>query len=165
MNEIGAVNLWHPLIYAMGQLDTKTFVLYNQVMSIWRKLLYWLGVRDNPGPRFYELEVGLQESVKTLAAHEDRPEDAVVADLVASGLTHYSDQELFWHHWEKLSPREKEITALTCLGYTNKQMAARLSISPETVKTHVRNVLYKFNLHSKAKLRVMLASWDFSSWK
>ena len=91
--------------------------------------------------------------------------NTLIADLVAAGLTRYSDQEFFWHHWEKLSPREREITAYTCLGYTNKQIAARLSISPETVKTHVRNVLFKFDVHSKAKLRVMLASWDFSSWK
>jgi DNA-binding CsgD family transcriptional regulator len=146
-------------------LDTKTFVLYNPSMSIWRKLLYWLGVRDDPGPRFYKLDTGLHESVKTLATHEGRSEDAILADLVAAGLTRYSDQEVFWHHWETLSPREREITALTCLGYTNKQMAARLSISPETVKTHVRNVLFKFDVHSKAKLRVMLASWDFNSWK
>jgi DNA-binding CsgD family transcriptional regulator len=146
-------------------LDTKTFVLYNPCMSIWRKLLYWLGVRDDPGPRFYELEVGLQKSVSTLAAYEGRPEKAVVADLLAAGLTQYKDQDVFWHYWETLSPREREITAYSCLGYTNKQIAAHLGISPETVKTHVRNVLYKFDVHSKAKLRVMLASWDFSNWK
>jgi DNA-binding CsgD family transcriptional regulator len=146
-------------------LDDKTFVLYNLCMSVWRKLLYWLGIRDDPGPRFYELEVGLQESITTLAEHEGRPEESIVADLLASGLTQYKHQDVFWHAWETLSPREKEVTAYTCLGYTNKQIAARLGISPETVKTHVRNVLYKFNIHSKAKLRVMLAGWDFSTWK
>ena len=71
-------------------------------MSIWRKLLYWLGVRDDPSPLFYELDAGLHASVKTLAIHEDRSADDLVADLVAAGLTQYSDQDIFWQH---LRPR------------------------------------------------------------
>jgi DNA-binding CsgD family transcriptional regulator len=43
-------------------------------------------------------------------------------------------------------------------------MAARLHISVETVKTHISNVLIKFNLHGKAELRQALSSWDFSEW-
>jgi DNA-binding CsgD family transcriptional regulator len=50
------------------------------------------------------------------------------------------------------------------LNFTNRQIAARLQITPETVKTHVRNVLHKFDLHSKAELRRSLADWDFSAW-
>jgi DNA-binding CsgD family transcriptional regulator len=56
------------------------------------------------------------------------------------------------------------VAALTCLGYTNRQMAARLSLSPETIKTHVRNVLFKFGLNRKTDLRQALANWDFSAW-
>jgi DNA-binding CsgD family transcriptional regulator len=134
-------------------------------MSVWHRILYWLGLRKSPGPRFYELSEGLQTSLRTLAQNEGRLEEDLAEDLFAAGLTQYKSQDVFWGIWNTLSPREKDITALTCLGYTNKQMAARLGISPETVKTHVRNTLYKFNLHSKAKLRVVLANWDFSSWK
>ncbi|MGW8250801.1 MAG: LuxR C-terminal-related transcriptional regulator, partial [Anaerolineales bacterium] len=39
-----------------------------------------------------------------------------------------------------------------------------LMISPETVKTHIRNVLSKFKLHSKHELRENLIDWDFSAW-
>jgi two-component system, NarL family, response regulator NreC len=134
-------------------------------MSLWHRILYWLGLRKDPGSRFFKLDASMHTSLRTLAQHERRAEEDLVADLLASGLTHYQSQDVFWHYWETLSPREREVTALTCLGYTNKQMAARLGISPETIKTHVRNVLYKFDVHSKAKLRVMLASWDFSNWK
>ena len=54
--------------------------------------------------------------------------------------------------------------ALVCLGYTNRQIAARLVISVETVKSHIRNILYKFNLHSKRELGLLLGDWDFSAW-
>ena len=40
-----------------------------------------------------------------------------------------------WRGWQSLSPCEQDVTALTCRGYANRQMAARLGISPEMVKT------------------------------
>ncbi|MEW6718329.1 MAG: helix-turn-helix transcriptional regulator [Chloroflexota bacterium] len=54
--------------------------------------------------------------------------------------------------------------ALTCLGGTNRQIAARLGISEETVKTHVASALHKIGVNSKAELRQLFADWDFSAW-
>ena len=134
-------------------------------MSAWHRLLYWLGIHKDPGPRFYELDESLHTSLVTLAEHEGRTEEELAADLLVAGLTQYQAQDVYWNDWKSLSPREKEVTALTCLGYTNRQMAARMGISPETVKTHIRNALHKFNLRSKVKLQMVLAEWDFSAWK
>ena len=69
-----------------------------------------------------------------------------------------------WSNWESLSQREQEVTAFTCLGLTNRQIAARLSLSPETIKSHIRSVLKKFGLNSKDELRHILADWDFKGW-
>jgi DNA-binding CsgD family transcriptional regulator len=88
----------------------------------------------------------------------------LIPDLLAAGLTQYRSIDELWPKWESLSPREQDVAALTCLGYTNRQIAARLSLSPETIKTHVRNVLFKFDVNSKAELRHILANWDFSGW-
>jgi two-component system nitrate/nitrite response regulator NarL len=67
--------------------------------------------------------------------------------------------------WERLTPRERQVAALICQenggkSYTNPQIANHLGISRETVKIHVRNILYKFNLHSKVELRRTLSGWD-----
>jgi DNA-binding CsgD family transcriptional regulator len=51
--------------------------------------------------------------------------------------------------------------AMTSLGYTNRQIAVRLKVSPDTVNGYVRQVLVKFNLHSKNELRTLLGIWDF----
>jgi len=67
--------------------------------------------------------------------------------------------------WTALSQREQEVTALTCLGYTNREIAEKLVISPDTVKTHLKNILYKFDLHRKDDLRMLLIDWDFESWE
>jgi len=63
-----------------------------------------------------------------------------------------------------LSPREQYVTALTCLRYTNPQIAARLGLSVETVRTYLRKALNKLGLQNKADLRVLFASWDFSEF-
>ncbi|SES33628.1 response regulator [Salipaludibacillus aurantiacus] len=51
-----------------------------------------------------------------------------------------------------LSMREKEIVRLSVLGYTNKQIAERLIISPKTVETHKTNIMNKLALKNKSEL-------------
>jgi DNA-binding CsgD family transcriptional regulator len=70
-----------------------------------------------------------------------------------------------YQRWILLSPREQDVTALTCLKFTNRQIAARLDLSTETVKTYIQKVLNKLSLQSKADLRVTFANWDFSAWE
>ena len=133
-------------------------------MSIWQRFLYLIGKRPTPGPRTYEINESMRVTLATLAKHEGRPEHELIPDLLAAGLTQYRSIDELWPRWESLSPREQDVAALTCLGLTNRQIAARLSLSPETIKTHVRNILFKFGVNSKAELRHSLASWDFSGW-
>jgi DNA-binding CsgD family transcriptional regulator len=133
-------------------------------MSIWQRFLYLIGKRPTPGHRPYEIDDSLQVTLSPLAKHEGRPEHELIPDLLAAGLSQYKAIDKLWPKWETLSPRERDVAALTCLGYTNRQISARLSLSPETIKTHVRNILLKFDVKSKAELRHILAGWDFSNW-
>ena len=133
-------------------------------VSILQRLLYWIGLRPTHGTRYYEISESLQVTLKTLAQHERRPEHELAQDLFAAGLTQYQSLDELRRKWESLSYRERDVTALTCLGLTNRQIAARLSLSPDTIKTHIRNALFKFGLNSKAELRHILAGWDFSGW-
>jgi DNA-binding NarL/FixJ family response regulator len=49
----------------------------------------------------------------------------------------------------QLTDREHEILALLSEGLRNDDIAAKLFISPQTVQTHVRNLLGKLGVHSK----------------
>ena len=51
-----------------------------------------------------------------------------------------------------LSRREEEVAALVARGLTNRQIASELSISEHTVATHVRKILRKLGLRSRAQL-------------
>jgi DNA-binding NarL/FixJ family response regulator len=48
-----------------------------------------------------------------------------------------------------LTEREREILSLLAQGMRNDGIAAKLYISPQTVQTHVRNILGKLRVHSK----------------
>lgn len=102
--------------------------------------------------------------LQNLAEQEKRPKEVVAADLLAFALVQRGAAETKLRRWQELSPREREVTALMCLNYTNRQIATRLSIALPTVKTHVRNILRKFSLSRRSDLRLALAEWDFSAW-
>jgi DNA-binding NarL/FixJ family response regulator len=48
-----------------------------------------------------------------------------------------------------LTTRELEVLKLVARGMSNKEVAAELTISENTVKNHVRNILEKLHLHSR----------------
>jgi DNA-binding NarL/FixJ family response regulator len=50
---------------------------------------------------------------------------------------------------EDLSEREIEVLRHVAAGQANKQIAAQLSISEETVKAHIRNVMAKLNANDR----------------
>jgi DNA-binding NarL/FixJ family response regulator len=49
----------------------------------------------------------------------------------------------------QLTDREREILGLLGEGMRNEEIASHLFISPQTVQTHIRNVLGKLGVHSK----------------
>jgi len=56
-----------------------------------------------------------------------------------------------------LTAREVEVMQLVAAGHRNKEIAAALSISEETVRVHVKSILNKFNVSDRtAAMRVAL---------
>jgi len=53
---------------------------------------------------------------------------------------------------EPLTPRETEVLSLIAQGYTNRQIAEKLSISVRTVESHRANIMGKLGLRSRVEL-------------
>lgn len=50
-----------------------------------------------------------------------------------------------------ITPREREILALIASGRANKEIAARLDVSEDTVKRHVSHILEKLDVNDRAQ--------------
>jgi len=138
--------------------------MYNIPMNPLTRLLTRLGLNRTSKTQKFTLEATLQDAVDLLARKQQRSPNEVLSNLVASELANQSAKEKKWEQWQCLTPREQQVTALTCLGYTNPQMAARLGIAVETVRTHTQNTQNKFNVNNKIELRQLFTEWDFSDW-
>jgi len=70
--------------------------------------------------------------------------------------------------YETLTQREQEIIVLLAEGYSAKETAAKLFISPKTVENHRTNIMNKLGLHSSLELvryAARLGLIDVDLWK
>jgi DNA-binding NarL/FixJ family response regulator len=51
----------------------------------------------------------------------------------------------------RLSPREKELLVLLSKGYSNKEIAQKLSLSTETIHGYLKNIYDKMHVHSRGQ--------------
>jgi DNA-binding NarL/FixJ family response regulator len=128
-------------------------------MTLWQYL-----TENEPQPAAGGEQADLLRRVVLLAEGEQRTPDEVLFSLLGQALEIQHNTDRAHQHWESLSPREKQVAALACAGLTGRQIAARLVISPETVKTHMRHILRKFGIASRRELREQLDGWDLRAW-
>nr|WP_026482386.1 response regulator transcription factor [Agromyces subbeticus] len=78
---------------------------------------------------------------------------ASLLDFVARAPAPHDAEQLL----EGLTPREREVLMLLITGASNEQVAERLYLTGNTVKTHVRSILGKLDLPD----RVHVVIWAF----
>ena len=54
-----------------------------------------------------------------------------------------------------MTPREHDVLTLVAEGLTNKEIGARLSISEDTVKKHVQNIIWKLRAADRTQAAIM----------
>jgi DNA-binding CsgD family transcriptional regulator len=113
----------------------------------------------------FEVDAELSTQLRLAARSQDMPPEMLVAELLARGLEQQALRVQAEAALVALTPREQEIVWLTARGHTNSQIAKALVISPETVKTHVRHVLDKFGVRSKADLRLLFIDLGMRWWE
>lgn len=80
------------------------------------------------------------------AAHAGRP---TFSPEAAQALVYAATQPPALGH--DLTPRERAVLALMVEGLNNTQIAARLIVSPSTIKSHVSNILSKLGVASRTE--------------
>ncbi|WP_380161152.1 response regulator [Kineococcus sp. R86509] len=80
---------------------------------------------------------------------------AAATSALIHHVAHRPQQEPDRHLLDRfavLTPRERDITLLVADGLSNQEIAARLSLSPFTVKTHAVRVMTKVGARDRAQL-------------
>jgi DNA-binding NarL/FixJ family response regulator len=101
-------------------------------------------LKDVPAERLFE-------AVRVIAAGEALLAPAITRRLIAEFARLRPRRELRPEELSALTPREKEILGLLAEGLSNHEIAERLVLSDETVKTHVSHVLRKLGLRDRAQ--------------
>lgn len=130
---------------------------------IWQRLRALFGL--NTERRSFHADERLHRSLQLLSEHEGCSVEEIATRLLDQALAEQAALETARRCWERLTAREQDVVALICLRYTGRQAAARLNISPETVKAHVRAIYRKCELRSRKQLRQLFSGWDFSAWE
>jgi DNA-binding NarL/FixJ family response regulator len=130
--------------------------------SLWQRMFQ----RQDGGSGYLllRLETEMLRMLAELASEEQRPADEVAASLLTYALIQRKMAGEYLAVWRSLTPREQEVAALASAGSTNREIAERLVISDQTVKSHMYSILRKFEFTRKNELSRVLSLWDFSSW-
>ena len=112
-----------------------------------------------------EIDANLIPLIQDIANEEGLSISETVNRLLsfAIGEHHATNDNLL--RWDSLTPRQQDTAAYACLGFSNMEIAQKMSISVNTVKSHLRQVLQTFDAGTKGELQLLLVSWDFSDWK
>ncbi len=133
-------------------------------MSALKRLLQRFSLAVSAKRHTVQVRDELLPTLEALAESDRRSVDQVANRLLSDAIDERREAAKLEQTWARLTEREQQVVALTCLGYTNPQISQHIGISTNTVKVHIRRALGKFDLSSKAALRQVMASWDFSSW-
>jgi DNA-binding NarL/FixJ family response regulator len=116
-----------------------------------RRIMLYTGSSDvellisglDSGARGYALKDGTPRELVAALTAVARGQTYVDPRLRPALLSRQATQRL------PLSPREREIMALLAQGLTGEQVAERLVLSSETVKTHIRNAMGKLEASTR----------------
>ncbi len=133
-------------------------------MTLWKRLQHFF----KPAPvenRVYGFDEATARTVQALAQKEGRSFEQMLSELLSMAIGWRLSIEETRQLWRRLTPREQQVAMLLSRGYTNRQIAETLVISPETAKTHVRNAVHKFGLRDRSQLYQTLADWEFEGFE
>ena len=112
---------------------------------------------------FHVLVSPLRLVNRTDPAAQENPASTTRPANTLRGGRRSTDKDAFelYDRWLSLSPRERQVTYFTCLGYKNEQIAFQMGVSVGTVKSYLQHVFLKIQVPSKTELRLKFHGFDF----
>jgi DNA-binding NarL/FixJ family response regulator len=95
------------------------------------------------------LRLDLLETIRAVHAGQRKIPAEVAIELADGSAQHY------------LTPREIEVLGSVARGNSNKIVAARLSVTEDTVKGHMRNILSKLGANDRTHAAMIAVTRGF----
>jgi DNA-binding NarL/FixJ family response regulator/tetratricopeptide (TPR) repeat protein len=93
----------------------------------------------------------LRDAAAAASALGARPLRALADDLARRARVSPEPARARESHWGEPTPRELDVLALLAEGLTNREIAARLFLSPKTVGIHVSRLHQKLDAHTRGE--------------
>ncbi len=106
----------------------------------------------------------LLQQIQQLAMTEGVGVDEMTLEILQAGVAKRQAYHQALRMWHTLTPREKDVSALICMGCSNDEIAHQMHIARGTVRTHIRHILKKFRVENRLQVRDKLWWWDFETW-
>jgi DNA-binding NarL/FixJ family response regulator len=98
----------------------------------------------------------LLHAVRVVAAGDALLAPRITRRLISQFTAHRAATQVADDRLAVLTQREREVLALVGQGMSNKEIAARLVISPRTAEAHVEHILAKLGFTSRAQVAVWI---------
>lgn len=102
--------------------------------------------------------------IREIAGSNGTSEDEAVLQFAMAQQRQLQREEENLLLWKSLGQREREVTALVCLGQKNAEIAEVMGIAHGTVKSHLEHILRKLNMPDRHAIRLAFRDWDFETW-
>jgi DNA-binding NarL/FixJ family response regulator len=105
-------------------------------------------------------ESGLAEVVKAIASvavGDSVVPPSMLGPLLRGLIDRQREEERALEKLDRLTPREREVLTLVAEGLDDHRIAERLTISPETARTHVHRILRKLEVRSRIDAIALVA--------
>jgi DNA-binding NarL/FixJ family response regulator len=130
----------------LPQLQVIMLTVYEDTETIFKAL--------RAGACGYLLKRAMPEEILEAIIEVRHGGAPMTSEIARKVLSVFQEPAIAMPDTEDLSRREREILEVLLQGFSNKEIAARLSISVPTVKVHLRHIYEK--LHVRCRLDVLL---------
>ncbi|MBK1884291.1 response regulator transcription factor [Luteolibacter pohnpeiensis] len=72
-------------------------------------------------------------------------------EIARKVISHFQEQSTTAKEVEMLTAREREVLELVAVGFSNKEIAERMSVTVEAVRWHLKHIYAKLHVHSRTE--------------
>ena len=156
--------------YARGILerDAQALVAVADVLQSSSRPLLYAAAAEDAGAELARADRGDEALDQLTAAFDTYMEHEALADArrVGRELRRFGVQRRIVSRpraktgWDSLTDSELTVVNLIAQGVTNRSVATQLHLSPNTVKTHIRNAFAKLGINSRTQLTQLMRESD-----